>query len=84
MKKGIVLSIASFSMFTSILLNIDKIGCFKGVSNKSNYEMIESVSASAKNDPSVSHSVFTITEKAPTRAFSWLKRLLALSHLRHY
>ena len=50
MKKGIVLSIASFSMFTlftSILLNIDKIGCFKGVSNKSNYEMIESVSASA-------------------------------------
>ena len=26
-------------------------------------------------------SVFTITEKAPTRAFSWLK---ALSHLRHY
>ena len=28
--------------------------------------------------------VFTITEKAPTRAFSWLKALLALSHLRHY
>ena len=27
---------------------------------------------------------FTITEKAPTRAFSWLKGLLALSHLRHY
>ena len=27
---------------------------------------------------------FTITEKAPTRAFSWLKMLLALSHLRHY
>ena len=27
---------------------------------------------------------FTITEKAPTRAFSWLKALLALSHLRHY
>ena len=25
------------------------------------------------NDPSVSQSVFTITEKAPTRAFSWLK-----------
>ena len=27
---------------------------------------------------------FTITEKASTRAFSWLKMLLALSHLRHY
>ena len=29
---------------------------------------------------------FVITEKAPTRAFSWLKakRLLQLSHLRHY
>ena len=27
---------------------------------------------------------FTITEKAPTRALSWLKRPLALSHLRHY
>ena len=24
-------------------------------------------------DPSVRHPVFTITEKAPTRAFSWLK-----------
>ena len=34
-------------------------------------------------DPSVSQSVFTISEKAPSRAFSWLK-LLALSHLRHY
>ena len=33
----------------------------------------------AANDP----SVFTITEKAPTRAFSWLKALV-LSHLRHY
>ena len=30
--------------------------------------------------PLVSQSVFTITEKAPTRAFFWLK---ALSHLRH-
>ena len=29
--------------------------------------------ASAANDPSVSQSVFTITEKAPTRVFSWLK-----------
>ena len=29
--------------------------------------------------------VFTITEKAPTRAFSWLNaHILALSHLRHY
>ena len=27
---------------------------------------------------------FTITEKAPSRAFSWLMGLLALSHLRHY
>ena len=33
----------------------------------------------ATNDP----SVFTITEKAPTRALSWLKAL-AFSHLRHY
>ena len=35
---------------------------------------------------SVSQSLFTITGKAPTRVFSWLKaqRLLALSHLRHY
>ena len=31
------------------------------------------VTSSAADDPSVSHSVFTITEKAPTRAFSWLK-----------
>ena len=30
------------------------------------------------NDSSVSQSVFTITVKAPTRAFSWF------SHLRHY
>ena len=28
---------------------------------------------SATDDPLVSQSVFTITEKAPTRAFSWLK-----------
>ena len=35
----------------------------------------------AANDP----SVVTITEKAPTRAFSWLEApTLALSHLRHY
>ena len=36
--------------------------------------------------PSVSQSVFTITEKAPTRAFSWLKvpTSAVLSHLRHY
>ena len=26
-----------------------------------------------ENDPSVSQLVFTITEKAPSRAFSWLK-----------
>ena len=30
-------------------------------------------------------SVFTITEKAPIRAFSWLKvHILVLLHLRHY
>ena len=40
--------------------------------------------ASAGDDPSVSQSVSTITEKAPSRAFFWLKALLALSHLRHY
>ena len=34
---------------------------------------ISNVSISAANDPSVSQSVFTITEKASTRAFSWLK-----------
>ena len=28
---------------------------------------------SAADDPPVSQSDFTITEKAPTRAFSWLK-----------
>ena len=28
---------------------------------------------SAADDPSVSQPVFTITEKVPTRAFSWLK-----------
>ena len=27
----------------------------------------------AADEPSVLQSVFTITEKAPTRAFSWLK-----------
>ena len=31
------------------------------------------VDDSAADDPSVLQSVFTITEKAPTRAFSWLK-----------
>ena len=31
------------------------------------------LATSAVNDPSVSQSVFTIKEKAPTRAFSWLK-----------
>ena len=37
----------------------------------------------AANDPSVSQSVFTITEKAPTRALFWFKASV-LSHLRHY
>ena len=33
-----------------------------------------SIRVSAADDPSpVSQSIFTITEKAPTRAFSWLK-----------
>ena len=31
------------------------------------------VCSSAADDSSVSQSVFTITVKAPTRAFSWLK-----------
>ena len=30
-------------------------------------------SAVAEDDPSISQSVFTITEKTPSRAFSWLK-----------
>ena len=34
----------------------------------------------AADEPSISQSVFTVTEKAPTRAFSWLKD----THLRHY
>ena len=38
-----------------------------------------------RSAPSVSQSVFTITEKAPTWAFSWLKApTLLLSHLRIY
>ena len=40
------------------------------------------------SDPSVSQSVFTITEKAPTRAFSWLKAPTSAftfkTLLRHY
>ena len=40
------------------------------------------------NDPSVSQSVFTITERAPTRAFSWLKAPTSAftfkTLLRHY
>ena len=36
------------------------------------------------NDPSVPQPVFTITEKAPTRAFSWLKALVFKILLRHY
>ena len=42
-----------------------------------------------ENDPSVSQSVFTITVKAPTRAFSWLKAPITTAFtfknlLRHY
>ena len=36
-------------------------------------QVAESVLIRAADDPSVSQSFFTITEKAPTRAFSWLK-----------
>ena len=33
------------------------------------------------NDPSVSQPVFTITKKAPTRTFSWLKATNKLFHI---
>ena len=36
-------------------------------------QMRLAVKCCAADDPSVPQSVFTITEKAPTRAFSWLK-----------
>ena len=43
---------------------------------------------SAADDPPVSQSDFTITEKAPTRAFSWLKAPTSTftfkTLLRHY
>ena len=43
---------------------------------------------SAADDPSVSKSVFTITEKAPTRAFPWLNAPKSIftfkTLLRHY
>ena len=46
------------------------------------------VHTGAVDDPSVSKSVFTITEKAPTRAFSWLKATTSAftykTLLRHY
>ena len=46
------------------------------------------VHTGAVDDPSVSKSVFTITEKAPTRAFSWLKAATTTftfkTLLRHY
>ena len=38
---------------------------------------------SAENDPSVPQPIFTITEKAPTRAFSWLKAPTS-AFTRHY
>ena len=44
--------------------------------------------SSAADDPSVPQSVFTITDKAPTRAFSWLKAPTSAftfkTLLRHY
>ena len=43
---------------------------------------------SAANDPSFSQLVYTITEKAPTKAFSWLKAAITAftfkTPLRHY
>ena len=42
----------------------------------------------AANDPSFSQLVYTITEKAPTKAFSWLKAAITAftfkTLLRHY
>ena len=35
--------------------------------------IISAIMTSAANDPSFSQLVYTITEKAPTKAFSWLK-----------
>ena len=35
--------------------------------------IISAIMIIAANDPSFSQLVYTITEKAPTRAFSWLK-----------
>ena len=37
------------------------------------HKSFDNVIIRAADDPSVSQSVFTITEKAPTRAFSWSK-----------
>ena len=36
-------------------------------------QQVTNIVTSVADDPSVSQSVFTITEKAPTWAFSWLK-----------
>ena len=41
-------------------------------------------SALMLNEGPHSTQSFVITEKAPNRAFSWLKAPTALSHLRHY
>ena len=35
-------------------------------------------------DPSVPQPVFTIMEKAPTKAFSWLKAPTSIFNFRHY
>ena len=37
------------------------------------HKSFDNVIIRAADDPSVSQSVFTITEKAPARAFCWLK-----------
>ena len=48
----------------------------------------QNIISSAVNDPSVSQLVFTITEKAPTKAFCWLKAPTSTftfkTLLRHY
>ena len=46
-----------------------------------NYNLPRGIPTSATNRSIGSTTGCTITEKAPTRTFSWLK---ALSHLRHY
>ena len=59
-----------------------------GRSRSSCYEFHPALKTIAADDPSVSQSVFTITEEAPTMAFSWLKMPTSAftfkTLLRHY